>query len=715
MASTSQRRPGALPAQPPAFPGQLVSSPGHHRQTGARAWTLPLVFLGLSGLLALVLLMLPADARAPISGPAQLLGTLFAAVCSAVRWRKTPPGRARWAWACVTLALVSYVIGDAIIAFLSSTVSNSAAILTPSDAFTLPAYPIMLLGVLLFPPSAGSSVAHQLAAVLDACIAVGAVLGVGFVFFIVPRTAAGRLEDFVWALYPILDTSIELLFLLLLIRGIRPPYNVSCTWLTLGMLLLGFADDSFNYLTLPKNVGGLGLFSDQAIGTPFVAFAYVAAPLAFSLAGLQGSQRWDWLERLTTRLNSAQWTNLRNQLILLFSTFVFLGGLLIYAEINPKEIRAPHLALLILTLLVVGFFFARQLLTTRNLVDARTATERAEHLDSLKDQFIINVSHEMRTPIMTMCSYLENLDTVERRRQLAPAQASNLLSLVHQAHAVLVQVQKNIDAQANNQRIARQVSWQEVLNACGVCIQIAQLYHQQSVLSQEMTPLRERALGASFSLARLLSHILEARQLDQGHPVMKPQIVLVWKVLNDALALLNPGQRQVSLLIPETVTIWGSPELLQQVLANLLSNAFKYSPDRPDARVTVTSYSVDKSGSTLPSNADPSRQKMAEIVVRDKGLGIPPSQKDLLFGRFARLPRDLASPIPGSGLGLHLCKTYVESMGGSIWVESSGEPGEGAAFHVRLPVPPQAMLQSPGIFAQPAAVSWNSQRERSRR
>lgn len=73
--------------------------------------------------------------------------------------------------------------------------------------------------------------------------------------------------------------------------------------------------------------------------------------------------------------------------------------------------------------------------------------------------------------------------------------------------------------------------------------------------------------------------------------------------------------------------------------------------------------------------------------MRDYGLGIPPKQAPLLFERFVRLPRDLASTVIGNGLGLHLCKTLVEAMGGRIWIESSGEPGEGSTFRFTLPEP----------------------------
>jgi two-component system sensor histidine kinase BaeS len=74
-----------------------------------------------------------------------------------------------------------------------------------------------------------------------------------------------------------------------------------------------------------------------------------------------------------------------------------------------------------------------------------------------------------------------------------------------------------------------------------------------------------------------------------------------------------------------------------------------------------------------------------EIIVRDYGQGIPPDQLSLLFNRFVRLPRDLASNVAGTGLGLYLCRVFAQGMGGTITAESSGVPGEGTAFTLRLP------------------------------
>jgi len=74
------------------------------------------------------------------------------------------------------------------------------------------------------------------------------------------------------------------------------------------------------------------------------------------------------------------------------------------------------------------------------------------------------------------------------------------------------------------------------------------------------------------------------------------------------------------------------------------------------------------------------------IQVRDRGLGVPPEEQSKLFQRFMRLERDLTGPVRGTGIGLFTCRTLVEAMGGAIWVESAGTPGNGSTFAFTLPL-----------------------------
>jgi two-component system, sensor histidine kinase and response regulator len=102
------------------------------------------------------------------------------------------------------------------------------------------------------------------------------------------------------------------------------------------------------------------------------------------------------------------------------------------------------------------------------------------------------------------------------------------------------------------------------------------------------------------------------------------------------------------------------------VWANLVSNAFKYSGKRADARVEIGG-----------------REENGENVywVRDNGVGFDMRYVDKLFGVFQRLHR--AEEFDGTGVGLAIVQRLVTGHGGRVWAEA--KPGEGACFHFSLP------------------------------
>jgi signal transduction histidine kinase len=72
------------------------------------------------------------------------------------------------------------------------------------------------------------------------------------------------------------------------------------------------------------------------------------------------------------------------------------------------------------------------------------------------------------------------------------------------------------------------------------------------------------------------------------------------------------------------------------------------------------------------------------IFVCDDGIGIPPDERQRLFGRFSRLDSARQSQIRGVGLGLYICRQTLRAMGGDIWLSESA-PGKGSVFAFTLP------------------------------
>lgn len=117
---------------------------------------------------------------------------------------------------------------------------------------------------------------------------------------------------------------------------------------------------------------------------------------------------------------------------------------------------------------------------------------------------------------------------------------------------------------------------------------------------------------------------------------------------------------------------------MTQVLLNLLDNAWKYSRDGEGGRIEVT---VSREGPPRP--VLPGRGWIA-IAVRDRGIGIPPRECKRIFDRFYRGPSTVDSNVSGVGLGLAFCRHVVNAHGGRMTVDST--PGEGSTFTVYLPV-----------------------------
>jgi len=193
----------------------------------------------------------------------------------------------------------------------------------------------------------------------------------------------------------------------------------------------------------------------------------------------------------------------------------------------------------------------------------------------------------------------------------------------------------------------------------------AGLHGPLSSSATEQVDLARRNAGRVLDL---INEILDLARVESGREVLHARRVqlgaFVASVAHSFLPLAE--RRAIAYDVQDAVEdaiVYADPNHLERALSNLLSNAFKFTPDGGAVRVTL---SGDDSA--------------ARITIRDSGAGIPAADLDLIFDRFHRART--AGTQPGTGIGLALAKELVALHGGAITVES--EEGFGSAFTVTL-------------------------------
>ncbi len=137
-----------------------------------------------------------------------------------------------------------------------------------------------------------------------------------------------------------------------------------------------------------------------------------------------------------------------------------------------------------------------------------------------------------------------------------------------------------------------------------------------------------------------------------------------------------PTSIRLRLVSPPPGRVWGrwDPGRLEQVLVNLIDNAFKPSP--PNGEIVVA---LSVAGPETPGSA-----ARAHPSVRDRGIGVPAEDRERIFMAFIRARNASGQHVPGRGLGLAIAREIVERHGGRLWVDSpEGEPG--SIFHMLRP------------------------------
>lgn len=245
----------------------------------------------------------------------------------------------------------------------------------------------------------------------------------------------------------------------------------------------------------------------------------------------------------------------------------------------------------------------------------RDITER-KRVERMKTEFISTVSHELRTPLTSICGALSLL-------------ASGKLGELPENAQQMVEI-----ADKNSRRLTRLIN---------NLLDMEQLADGQMRLDMRVQPLMP-----------LVEQSLESIQIFAA----QNQINCRLSERADQMQVLADGMR------------------IQQILANFLSNAVKFSPKNGEVEVAVSC-----------------RNGAVRVEVSDQGPGIPQAFRSRIFQRFSQADASDTRQVEGSGLGLAISKELAESMGATVGFNS--EEGRGARFHIELPIIETAQAEQP--------------------
>ncbi len=275
------------------------------------------------------------------------------------------------------------------------------------------------------------------------------------------------------------------------------------------------------------------------------------------------------------------------------------------------------LILAVTLLLIIGFYrerlISKRLVAKSNIIEKQT--EELKLLDKTKSVFFANVSHELKTPLTLLLAPLNNL------------------------------------AEADN-------------------------------LSEKQTKLFNLAKHGGNQLSILINQILSLGKLELGKLELKKVETQLFSYFQTYCAQFNSLAEKkninysAKINISKNVIAELDHEKCRQILYNLLSNAFKFTPTGGQIFISV---SVTKN--------------ILDISVKDSGQGISNEDLPKIFERYFQSVDPNKKAIGGTGIGLAICYEYAKRFGGDIRVES--KPGEGSTFTVQIPISISEMAYEP--------------------
>ncbi|NLI25403.1 MAG: response regulator [Bacteroidales bacterium] len=286
--------------------------------------------------------------------------------------------------------------------------------------------------------------------------------------------------------------------------------------------------------------------------------------------------------------------------------------------IKPPFWRSPYSYAVYGTVLFLLFYLGYSYIKARNLyrhnlVLERMEKEKMKEVNQTKLRFFINMSHELKTPLTLILSPLERL-----------------------------------------------------------------LTHEQNLGSDERRKLYRVIYRNANRLSRLVSQIMDLRRLDDGKIELnasETDLVAFVRAVSRYFEDYAVNHSIEFSVEPETesLPVWIDREKFEKILFNLLSNAFKFTPDGGKVRVLIKMAKDNRNNASV-----------AQVCISDTGIGIPYELQERIFERFYQIPGQTAYNATSSGIGLSIAKEFAELHGGTITLSS--QPGKGSVFCVAIPM-----------------------------
>ncbi|MEO7934306.1 MAG: PAS domain-containing protein [Chthoniobacterales bacterium] len=213
-------------------------------------------------------------------------------------------------------------------------------------------------------------------------------------------------------------------------------------------------------------------------------------------------------------------------------------------------------------------------------------------------------------------------------------------------------------------------------------------------LQANQSELLRTAMTASDSLLRLLNDILDFSKIDAGKMELDPVVFDPRQCLRHSVRILEANAHKKGLeltceVAPEVPEhLLGDSGRLAQIVVNLVNNGIKFTHE---GAVSVRLFLHERRGNEV----------LLHGVVRDTGIGVSESHRELIFQPFRQSDSSTARQYGGTGLGLAICSQLVDLMGGRIWIEAPA--GGGSEFHFTVLMAESAEPAPAMLAGQPVA------------